>query len=173
MFLEEKFQRRLADEIDLLCLQLAVANGDRSAIGDDFHGRRFRIFKAQLSRFGNVEFSFGATAIDSHLNEVRRHEFGGVEIIVGHLDGDLRVDPLRRGFRLFLFWRRLFFGRRRFLRLGYATCRDDKQEREKTTQSAIHDRSFSYFWTPMGNEENEECRKMTLWTFCGPDATRL
>src|ERR1700677_4533073 len=74
---KQKLERRLADEIFVLSVELFIDDGDAAAVGHDLEPRRIGIFEPHMTGAGYAKLSFGAASVRSDLNEIGAHDAGG------------------------------------------------------------------------------------------------
>ena len=97
---QQEFQGRLADGVQVLGRELAVAHGDGGAVGDHLQGRGRGVLEAQLAGALQVELAAELAAVAADLDEVADERVEAVEVGVGALDdGALRERSGRRSRR--------------------------------------------------------------------------
>ena len=101
---KEKLERRLADEILVLRVELFVDDGDAAAVGDDLEARRVGIFEPHAAGAGHAQRSLRAPSVRSDLNEIGGHDAGRVEPGVGARDRFVRRESAQ-GRRSSTIWR--------------------------------------------------------------------
>src|ERR1700722_3885913 len=98
---KQKLERRLADEIFVLRVELFVDDGDAAAVGYDLESRRIGIFEPHMTGTGHAQLSFGAPSVRSDLDEIGAHDAGRVEPGVGARDRFVRRNRRKGAFRRF------------------------------------------------------------------------
>src|SRR3984957_16731176 len=98
---KQELERRLADEIFVLRVELFVDNGDAAAVRYDFEPRRIRVFEPHMTGARHARRSFGAASVESDLNEIGVYDARRVEPGVGALNGFVRGNGSRGALRRF------------------------------------------------------------------------
>ena len=84
---KEKLERRLADEIFVLRVELPVDDGDAAAVGHDLEAWRISIFEPHVAGADQAQLSLGAPSVWPDLNKVGGHDPRRIEPGVGALHG--------------------------------------------------------------------------------------